>query len=238
MIGAVQRLAIAVGVVAVVLAPTGCAGGASTEEHYTVTTTAMDGQTPDNVGHWKVQVGQLAGGTASVVEVFNKASDAAARRQIDSARHDAGPGPYPPGWQWTIESKSAVTIRPAAIAEVITGVYYGKGAAHPVNYVNTVVVDSRAAKPITLADLFINEQDGLKRLSQQTKSIGFGDGPIPDQPGDAPTEQNFANWIPTAQGMQLHFADYQFFHGTPVITVPWSALTDVLAPTMMGLSQA
>jgi hypothetical protein len=35
--------------------------------------------------------------------------------------------------------------------------------------------------------------------------------------------------------LEIHFADYQFAHGTPVITVPWSALDDLLAPGMAAL---
>lgn len=54
--------------------------------------------------------------------------------------------------------KSAVTFRPTAIGEVLTGVYYAQRAAHPVDYVSTVVIDSRTAQPITLKDLFVNEQ--------------------------------------------------------------------------------
>jgi hypothetical protein len=240
----VQALATAVGIVVVTLSPTACGGAkpgpapaTPPTPYYAVTTSSIDGHTPDNVGHWHARVGRIGGGTASVAEAFNKASEAAAQQQIDAARRDAGSGPYPAGWQWTIESKSAVTFRPTAIAEVITGVYYGKGAAHPVTYIDTLVIDTRTAKPITLADLFVSERDGLNRLSERTNSIGFGRGPIANEPGDAPIEQNFANWIPTAEGMQLHFADYQFFHGTPVITVPWSALTDLLAPAMVALSR-
>ncbi|MEK1110576.1 DUF3298 domain-containing protein, partial [Mycobacterium ulcerans] len=40
----------------------------------------------------------------------------------------------------------------------------------------------------------------------------------------------------TSQGIELHFFDYQFGHGLPVITVTWSALTDVLAPDMVALA--
>ena len=35
---------------------------------------------------------------------------------------------------------------------------------------------------------------------------------------------------PHPAGMEIHFADYQFGHGRPVITVPWPALDGVLAP--------
>ena len=57
-----------------------------------------------------------------------------------------------------------------------------------------------------------------------------------DEPGNRPIADNFANWIPTTAGIELHFADYQFAHGLPVITIPGSVLTDVLAPDMMALT--
>lgn len=145
-----------------------------------------------------------------------------------------------PDVEWLFESKPTVTFRTAAIAELIEGVYSAKQAAHPVNHVNTIVIDSRTAKPITLGDLFANQQDGLNRLSQQTKLIFpqlyGGPSPMADEPGNQPVAANFANWIPTATGMELHFADYQFGHGLPVITVPWAALDDVLAPDMTALT--
>ena len=37
--------------------------------------------------------------------------------------------------------------------------------------------------------------------------------------------------------MEIHFNDGQLGHGLPVITVPWSALSDVLAPNMIELSR-
>lgn len=40
----------------------------------------------------------------------------------------------------------------------------------------------------------------------------------------------------TCDGMEIHFEDYQFAHGLPVITVPWSQLTDLLAPDLAVLA--
>ena len=34
-----------------------------------------------------------------------------------------------------------------------------------------------------------------------------------DLPGAEPRAENFANWLPTATGMEIHLADYQFGHG-------------------------
>jgi len=43
--------------------------------------------------------------------------------------------------------------------------------------------------------------------------------------------------MPDQSGMEIHFADYQFGHGLPILTVPWAALTDVLAPDMTALAR-
>jgi hypothetical protein len=102
------------------------------------------------------------------------------------------------------------------------------------------VIDSRNAAPITLGGLFLDEQAGLNRFSEQTKLLlpaesGQPAGSFDNEPGAAPTEANFANWIPTPAGVELHFDDYQFFHGTPVITVPWQALDGLLRPEAYAL---
>ena len=102
-----------------------------------------------------------------------------------------------------------------AITQLINGAL-GDGA-HPTTYIGTVVIDSRTAKPITLADLFSDEQAGLQRLSEQTKL--------------EPVETSFADWIPTADGIEIHRLPQ-------TLTVPWSALNDVLAPGMAGLGRA
>jgi Protein of unknown function (DUF3298) len=101
------------------------------------------------------------------------------------------------------------------------------------------VIDSRTAQPITLSDLFTNQQDGLNRLSEQIKMLALGPGKVmPDEPANAPTPENFANWIPDADGMTMYFAPYQFgARNSYPITVPWPALTNVLAPSMVALTQ-
>jgi len=166
--------------------------------------------TLDRNGTWQAEFGQLAGGDPAVVEAFNGASQAAVHRQVDEATADTRDGTT----SWRLESRGQVSFRRIAIAQRINGTLdYG---AHPSTYVGTVVIDSRNAKPITLADLFADERAGLQRLSEQTTL--------------APVEKNFANWIPTADGIEIH--------GLPqTVTVAWAALTDVLAPGMVELAQ-
>ncbi|OBJ48666.1 hypothetical protein A9W95_04315 [Mycobacterium sp. 1423905.2] len=210
--------------------------GVANGQTYRVATASITGTSDDHRGRWNARYGQLSGGDPAVADAFNQASTASARDQLDHARTDAAPDR-----EWSFESTPTVTFRAAAVTQLITGVYSAKQAAHPTNYVSTVVIDSRTAKPITLGDLFTDEQRGLNRLSEQTKTIfpqtyGGDHTPMPDEPGNQPVAANFANWIPTSAGMELHFGDYQFGHGLPVITVPWRALSDVLAPNMLALT--
>lgn len=209
-------------------ADTGTSNGAT----YTTSTTTID-----LGGGWQEIVGQLSGGNPAVATAFNNASMASGRTmagQLDDAhvfRTDAA-----------FDAKSTVIFRPTAVAQVLTGVYFWQHAAHPLDFVTTIVIDSRTGRPITLDDLFTDTQAGLNILSQQTKVLiplvyGHGGPPDGDLPGNAPVETNFHNWIPTAKGLEIHFEDYQFAHGLPVITVPWSQLTDVLAPDMKSLAQ-
>jgi hypothetical protein len=207
---------------------TGISNGAS----YTTSTTSID--TSDG---WHVTVGQLSGGNSAVATVFNNASRASGRTMAATVgtnnvfRTDADFDAHP-----------TVIFRPTAVAQVLTGVYFWHHAAHPLDYVTTVVIDSRTARPITLDDLFTDTQAGLNRLSEQTKILlpavyGRASTPDGDLPGNAPLSKNFHNWVPTATGLEIHFEDYQFAHGLPVITVPWSTLNDVLAPSMQVLAQ-
>lgn len=193
--------------------------------------------TPDGKGRWTLKVDTISGGDPKVADTFNKAVQASAQQQLDPVKRDADPD-----GTWNFETTPQVYFGGASVSELLTGVYFHVPAAHPVDSTSTVVIDSRSAAPITLKDLFTNEQAGLDRLSQQTKQLlpavmGTGDTPMPDEPGNAPVEANFANWIPTPQGLEIHFADYQFAHGLPVLTVPWSAVDDLLAPGMTALRQ-
>jgi hypothetical protein len=214
--------------------------GVSNGHSYLVLADTTDAKTADGHGHWHIRAGQLTGqdgkGDPAVIKAFNTASTACANRLLDEAHADAAAAS-----DWDIEVRPTVTFRPTAISELLVGVYYAHQAAHPVNYIHTIVIDSRTAQPISLNTLFNNESRGLQRLSEQTRLLWAqasppAGAPAPDEPGLAPREENFANWIPTAAGIEIHFRDYQFGHGLPVVTIPWTALNDVLSPTMTALT--
>lgn len=214
--------------------PSGAAGatgatGQSGGHQYSVQMDALEGSTDDHTGTWKAQVGQLVGGGERVINAFNGASRRSVTGLIDDARSEARSD------SWGLDANSTISFRPPAVSQLTVGVYYARGAAHPVYYIATVVIDSRAAQPVTLQGLFVNKQDGLNRLSEKSAAILGIDS---NTPGLRATDKNFANWIPTAQGFEIHFADYQLGHGLRVTTIPWSDLADLLTPSMNTLAQS
>ncbi|WP_445166382.1 RsiV family protein [Mycolicibacterium sp. Dal123E01] len=209
--------------------------GVSNKQKYSVTRSTAGDATTDGKGRWTLVVDTITGGDPQVAGAFNSAVHSSASGQLDPVKRAAGSD-----GTWTFDTQPQIYFGGASVSELISGLFSPALAAHPTSIVSTVVIDSRSAKPITLGDLFTDKQAGLNKLSEQTKALlpglsGVGPTPMPDAPGNAPTEANFANWIPTPEGVEIHFADYQFFHGTPVITVPWSALDGLLAPGMDAL---
>lgn len=202
---------------------------------YAVKRSDERGAADNNAKTWTISVDLISDGEPQVTQAFNNAVQALAKKQLDSYQHGDTVS------SWDFQTTPTIYFGGASIAELIQGVFMGKGAAHPLNTIGTVVIDSRSGKPITLTDLFTDKQAGLNRLSEQTKKIFPTEYEnsvlLENAPGVAPKDENFANWIPTPAGLELHFADYQFGHGTPQITVPWSALDDVLAPGMDALRQ-
>jgi hypothetical protein len=217
-------------------AATSAAGaGVSNGKTYMVDRSSSSGAATG--GSWNLVMDTISGGDPKVAEAFNDAVHAAAKRLLD----DATRGAKPQG-QWTFETSPRVFFTATSISALISGTYNDETAAHPAGSVINVVIDSRSATPITLRELFTDDQAGLNRISEQSKillppAMGATATPMPNIPGNKPLLENFDSWIPTPAGLEIHFADYQFIHGTPVITVPWSAIDDLLAPGMEVLRQ-
>ncbi|MGU3292533.1 RsiV family protein [Williamsia sp. M5A3_1d] len=119
-------------------------------------------------------------------------------------------------------------------AEQITEWHANPPGAHGDSLLATVTINADTAKPITLQDAFTDLGAGLSRLSQQAAQIlpTTNVGNRFERSGITPELKNFANWTASPAGMQIHFGDYQvgaYADGLVTITVPWSAMSDVLA---------
>jgi hypothetical protein len=187
-------------------------------------------------------VDTITGGYAKVADAFNTAVKSAAEKTIDGAwKPDSG---HSDTSVTTWDIYPTISFTDGSVSQLLLGNRCNQHWAHPAYWIGTVVIDSRTATPITLKNLFTDEQKGLDRLSQQTKQlapalIGYGPTPMPDLPGNAPIEANFAHWIPTGKGIEVHFDDYQLGpHGLVVLTVPWTAVDDLMAPGMTALRQS
>lgn len=214
-------------------APQSDDAGETNGQRYGVHRTTGQGASEDGRGRWKITFGELSGGDPAVVEAFNGASHRTAMDQVEAAGEGANDGTA----TWTFESSGLVTFRSTAVAQVIIGtLFFG---AHPSTQIGTVVIDSRSTEPIMLVDLFTDPQAGLSVLSEQAKAQLAADGleVTADDPAVAPRPENFANWIPNDDGLEIHFQPYQFGSPLPiVVTVPWEALADSLAPAMAGIA--
>lgn len=227
-------------VVTVTASPSASPGSATpstttaTSSAYTATTARITGA--NQRATWDVTIPQLSGGTPAVTAEFNQSMRAALQDQIDAQ--------YDPHSGFTLSngySKGPFHIGQRVIsAEQITGWIANPPGAHGDSLISTVTIDADNAKPITLQDAFGNLDAGLQRLSSEAAKIlpTTNAGPSYVREGMAPTLTNYANWTASPDGMRIHFGDYQvgaYAAGLITITVPWSALSDVLAPGMQDV---
>ncbi|WP_345353217.1 RsiV family protein [Rhodococcus olei] len=199
---------------------------------YTATTAQVTGD--NGRVRYDVTVPQVEGGDPAVAAEFNESIRAALQDQIDGSA----------GERFTLQSGNESTVAHIG-SRVLSGLLVTSWnadppGAHPTPLVATVVIDADSAQPITLNTLFPNLQAGLDRLSEESARLlpATAAGPEFERSGIEPTRQNFANWVATPAGMEIHFTDYQVGPhaiGLVVVTVPWNRLADVMAPAMVGV---
>ncbi|MGN5235766.1 RsiV family protein [Rhodococcus sp. SJ-3] len=194
------------------------------QQPYRAETLLVSGST-DRVDY-AVEIPQIGGGDPAVVDEFNESMQAALQDLIDgrgTERYTLATG-----------TQEVTRIGEHVVAGLlITSYNMNPPGAHPTALVSTVVVDTDNATPVTLQDLFPDLQAGLDRLSEQSALLlpETAAGPDYVREGIAPEENNFADWLPTPEGMQIRFGDYQVGPhaiGLVDITVPWDELADVM----------
>ncbi|MFZ2176882.1 MAG: RsiV family protein [Rhodococcus sp. (in: high G+C Gram-positive bacteria)] len=201
---------------------------ASAPAAYTETSLRVTGST-DRVDY-DVVIPQIAGGNPAVTAEFNESMRTALQDQIDGYGTDA----------FTLHSQenSVAHIGERVVSGLlVTSWNANPPGAHPTPIVATVVINADDASPITLSDLFPDLPAGLRRLSEQSALLlpGTVAGPEYERTGIEPVEKNFANWLATPAGMEIHFDDYQVGPhaiGLVTVTVPWDALADVINPAL------
>ena len=194
------------------------------------------GTSPDGLGTWSVHYQRINGGDPEVAKAINDGIDAEAMRQVQTMTWD-GSTKRP----WTFNATGIASVRPITVSELFVGEYNVAEPNMPIDYLASVVFDSRSGIRITWDNLFRDKQAGLVRLSEQTAAILPTVRP-PAYPTEwqhsgqlAPVDINFKYWIPTAEGIELHFAEYQFGRGLKVITVPWANVEDLIAPPFVPI---
>lgn len=200
---------------------------------YAVVPDARSGVSPQGPGEWTVDYDKVAGGDPMVAGAVNRILDDEANGQVWLYAASASKSS-----PWTFRSQGRLLFRPMTIAAVFTGRYHAAELPNmPVDAVATRVFDSRRGIQIVWDNLFVDPQAGLQRLSDLTKKILPVAYPTPPLGGwaeygvaMAPLKRNFKFWIPTADGIELHFPDGQFGRGVRTMTVPWPAVSDLIAP--------
>jgi len=107
---------------------------------------------------------------------------------------------------------------------------------HVAIILSTLNLDLATGQPIEFDNMFTDPDTALQILSSQASDIlyyqlGAAWDQAAAQLGTAPTHANFENWAVTRAGLKVTFDQFQVLSGdqTPVVVVPWSALSPVLA---------
>lgn len=191
----------------------------------------ITGTSPDGLGAWNVDYQRIDGGDPAVMAAINEIIDAEAHGQVATYEPSATKTN-----EWTFTATGTPSFGPITVAELFVGEYNTDMPNMPFHTVATRVFDSRSGILLTWDNLFTDKKAGLVRLADQTQQIlpTVYKAPRPGvwQFGSeiAPIDINFKYWLPTSEGIELHFPDYQFGRGLPVITVPWSAVADLIDP--------
>ncbi len=209
------------------------------EPGYTAVPALLDAESPGGLGHWTVEYEKVAGGDPAVAGAINRILDDEAHGQV--WLYGASASKTSP---WTLNTQGRLLFRPPTISALFTGRYDAVELPNmPVDTVATRVFDSRSGIQIVWSNLFVDERAGLARLSELTRQILPATYPTPPLGGwdeyrgaMAPVERNYKYWIPTDAGIELHFPDRQFGRGVRAITIPWAAVSDLIAPEFAVLT--
>lgn len=218
--------------------PIASADSVSNGVAYTVVPARLAGGSPNGLGDWTVDYEKVQGGDPAISDAINQILDDEANGQV--LTYVAGSSRTT---SWTFHAQGTLTFRPVTISAIYVGRYNAPELPNMrVDTVATRVFDSRSGIQIVWDNLFVDKWAGLQRLSDVTKQILPTTEPAPVGgwsvygPSMAPIEANFKYWVPTPAGIELNFPHGQFGRGIRVITVPWAAVRDLIAPEFLAIT--
>lgn len=245
---------VAAGVLSVMLTACGSSDGQGTPTS-PVPATTLANESPTSAGftvaapiwlegeNYRVYLPRVEGGKADARAEFNESMRTAANEWIAQSE----PGKVGLGGDGVMVTGLAPDSGLILASEVrigervlggVLGIEVNSGGAHPNSFVSTIVTNVDTAQPITIPDLFTDLQQGLTALHDQAAILvpQTRAGNSYAKEGIAPDVQNFANWLPTPEGMRIYLGEIaSHAQGNIIITVPWSALDSVLKPGMRAV---
>ncbi|HPZ08635.1 MAG TPA: DUF3298 domain-containing protein [Candidatus Eremiobacteraeota bacterium] len=186
-----------------------------------------------------------------IQDEFNKEITSLVEEQVNSFKKDMAETEY-----FKSEFKSSFILESTIINKVddlisikfLTEVYYA-GAAHPSHDIWTLNYDLKTGKTINLKDLFMENSDylkvisdySIKELSDKAGKDAKEQGYEPDydwiKEGAGPKEENFRSFNLTDEGLIINFNEYQvacYAEGPKEVIIPYSKLKDIIKPEGPG----
>lgn len=194
------------------------------------------GSSPDGLGGWNVHYERVGGSDVAIAETINGHIEDTVDGIVQQATWDGSTRRT-----WTYDAIGTMRVTSGAVSEVFVAQYDTAEPNMPVQSVAGIVCDRRTGAPVGWGDLFVDKQAGLIRLGDET-AAALAATAAPEHVRDwrrqgqfAPVDINFRVWLPTPEGIELHFPEFQFGRGLKVITVPWSKVTDLIRPELASL---
>lgn len=193
---------------------------------YTITAITTPANEPGRV----LTTPQLTGGDPAVAARFN-----AAMRTSMAGMPQNGPDTDADDGELSGGYRSGVTrIGSGAVAGRVVVFWYGRGAAHPNNSMGTVVIATRTASPVTVDDLYVDPDAARARL----RTIAPGLDPTLRLQNEPLAFETFADWLPTADGLEFYVSVPHVLGDFVPVTVPWNRIADLLKPGVEQMLRA
>ncbi|MEB3021152.1 DUF3298 domain-containing protein [[Mycobacterium] crassicus] len=192
---------------------------------------------PDGLGTATVHYQRLGTADSPTAETINEHIDAEANRAVTQAMWN-GSTRRP----WTFDASGTLKTWAITVSEVFTGVYNTAEPHMPMRSLGSVVCDTRSGVVITWDNLFRDKTAGLTRLGEQLEAqVATVASPTElrswRRAGQfAPVDVNFKYWTPTPEGIALQIPEVQFGRGLKVVTIPWAAVSDLIAPGFLPIT--